>query len=71
MAEKSYKVVGQSPIMGTDGKFVVPGETVKLDPDDQTPGATNVQALIDGGHVEEQKSGGGSSSTADKGTKEK
>lgn len=48
MAEKKYKVIGQCPIAG-----VVPGEIVTLDPDDQTPGATNVQALIDGGHVEE------------------
>lgn len=66
MAEKKYKVIGNCAIMGTDGKFVTPGETVTLDPDDQTPGATNVQALIDGGHVEEDKSrsSSGSASTA-------
>ncbi len=48
MAAKKYKVIGQCPIDG-----VAPGETVMLDPDDTTPGAINVQALIDAGHVEE------------------
>jgi hypothetical protein len=67
MAEKRYKVIGVCPIMGTDGKFIAPGEVVTLDPDDQNPGATNVQALIDGGHVEEDKSRSSSSgSTAAK-----
>lgn len=56
MAEKKYKVIGLCPIMGVDGKFVVPGEVVTLDPDDRSHGATNVQALIDAGHVEEDKS---------------
>jgi hypothetical protein len=56
MAEKKYKVIGNCPIMGADGKFTPPGDVVTLDPDDQTPGATNVQALIDGGHIEEAKS---------------
>ncbi len=48
MAEKKYKVIGQCPIAG-----VAPGGVVTLDPDDFTPGATNVKALIDAGHIEE------------------
>lgn len=72
MAEKQYKVIGSCAIRGNDRQFVSPGEVVTLDPDDQTPGATNVQALIDGGHVQEVKSsGGGSSSAAAKDSKGK
>jgi len=72
MAEKQYKVIGNCAIRGNDRQFVSPGEVVTLDPDDQTPGATNVQALIDGGHVQEVKSsGGGSSSAAAKDSKGK
>lgn len=40
-------VIGPCPIVGVDGKDVNPGGTVELD-----PAVTNVQALIDGGHVE-------------------
>ena len=63
MAEKRYKVIGQNPIQGADGKFVAPGEIVTLDPDASHAGATNVPALIEGGHVEEVKSGGSASAT--------
>jgi hypothetical protein len=64
MTKRKYKVIGTQEVSGA-----LPGETVELDPDDQTPGATNVQALILGGHLEETKSGG--ASTAAKDTKEK
>lgn len=67
MSEKKYKVTGQCPIMGTDGVFVAPGEVVMLDPDDLTPGATNVKALLDGGHVTEDKSRTAVTSKDDKG----
>lgn len=40
-------VIGPCPIVGIDGKDVNTGGTVELDPDQ-----TNVQALIDGAHVE-------------------
>jgi hypothetical protein len=40
-------VIGPCPIVGIDGKDVNPGGTVELD-----PSYTNVQALIEGGHVE-------------------
>ncbi len=61
MAEKKYKVVGLCPIRGADRQYVSPGGVVTLDPDDATSGATNVKALLDGGHLEEIKSGGVSS----------
>lgn len=66
MTTKKYKVIGQCPIIGADGKSVAPGETVTLDPDNREPGATNVQALIDGGHVEEVKSVSPASRSGDK-----
>jgi hypothetical protein len=40
-------VIGPCPIVGVDGKDVNTGGTVELDPE-----RTNVQALIDGQHVE-------------------
>lgn len=40
-------VVGPCPIAGADGKDVNPGGAVELD-----PAHVNIQALIDGGHVE-------------------
>lgn len=60
MTEKKYKVVGLCPIRGADRQYVSPGGVVTLDPEDTTSGATNVKALLDGGHLEEIKSGGGS-----------
>ena len=40
-------VIGPCPIVGVDGKDVNTGGTVELDPTH-----TNIQALIDGQHVE-------------------
>lgn len=40
-------VIGPCPIVGVDGKDVNTGGTVELD-----PAYTNIQALIDGQHVE-------------------
>lgn len=53
MTAKKYKVVGQTSIIGSDGVSVPTGGTITLDPDDPTPGATNVAALLSGGHLEE------------------
>lgn len=43
-----YKIVGTQGIAGA-----APGETVELDPEDRSPGAVNVKALLEGGHLEE------------------
>ena len=40
-------VIGPAPIVGVDGQDVYTGGTVELD-----PSYTNIQALIEGGHVE-------------------
>lgn len=64
MAKKKYEVIGPLKIAGVD-----PGESIELDPDDQTPGAINVQALISAGHIKEAKSSPAakSSTASDKG----
>lgn len=43
-----YKVIGAVPLI-VDDKYVMPGETV--DPKD-LPEGTNLDALVDGGHLE-------------------
>ncbi len=43
---EAYEVVGTSPIIGADGRPVVTGGTVRLDPN-----RTNVDALLAGGHI--------------------
>jgi hypothetical protein len=40
-------VIGPAPIVGVDGQDVNTGGVVELDPE-----YTNIQALIEGGHVE-------------------
>lgn len=44
---KRYLVVGPNAVNG-----VPTGGEVELDPDDRTPGAVNVAALIEGGAIE-------------------
>jgi len=48
MAIKKYLVVGLNAING-----VPTGGEVELDPDDETPGAVNVAALVTGGSIME------------------
>lgn len=43
---EAFEVVGDSLIVGADGKSVSKGGTVRLDPE-----RTNITALIAGGHV--------------------
>jgi hypothetical protein len=48
MAIKKYLVVGMNAING-----VPTGGEIELDPDDETPGAINVAALVMGGSIME------------------
>lgn len=47
MAAQEYTVTGPNAVNG-----VPTGGTIKLDPDDSTPGAINVAALLEGGVIE-------------------